>query len=94
MAEIHLQPPDPFNFCTLDDWLRWKRRFQQFREASGLDEATNSKQVSTFPYILGEEAEAMLLSTNATAEERKEYKKVLANRFVLSSSKECHLQTS
>ena len=77
MAEIRLQPPEPFNFRNPDDWPRWKRRFQQFREASGLDESAETKQVSTFLYCLGEESEAVLTSTNATSEERKEYKKVV-----------------
>ena len=78
MAQIRLQPPDPFNFRNPDDWPRWKRRFQQFREASGLSEAAASKQTSTFLYCLGEEAEAVLSSTNATAEERADYDSVLA----------------
>ena len=39
MAQIRLEPPEPFNFRKPDDWSRWKRRFQQFREASGLSEA-------------------------------------------------------
>ena len=77
MAEIRLQPPEPFNFRNPDDWQRWKRRFQQFREAAGLDESAQTKQISTLLYCLGEEAEAVLTSTNATAEERKDYKKVL-----------------
>ena len=77
MAEIRLQPPEPFNFRNPDDWQRWKRRFQQFREASGLDESAQTKQVSTLLYCLGEEAEAVLASTNATDEDRKDYKKVV-----------------
>ena len=56
---------------------RWKRRFQQFREASGLDGSAETKQISTLLYCLGEEAEAVIASTNVTAAERKEYKNVL-----------------
>ena len=78
MAEIRLQTPDPFNFRKPDDWPRWKRRFQQFREASGLSEATATKQISTFLYCLGEEAETVLSSTNATEDDRKDYDRVLA----------------
>ena len=77
MADLRLQPPEPFNFRNPDDWPRWKRRYQQFREASGLDEAAATKQVSAFLYCVGEEAESILSSTNATAEDRKDYKKVL-----------------
>ena len=74
---IRLQPPDPFNFRNPDDWPRWKNRFQQFRDASGLSSESESKQVSTFLYCLGEEAESVLASTGVTPDDRKEYDTVL-----------------
>lgn len=73
MAQICLEPPEPFNFRKPDNWSRWKQRFQQFRVASGLSEASASKQISTLLYCLGEEDEAILTSTNATTEDRAEY---------------------
>ena len=78
MAQIRLQPPDPFDFKTPNDWPRWQRRFEQFRCASGLQEASAQKQVNTLLYYLGEEAESVLNSTNITEDERKEYASVLA----------------
>ena len=78
MAQLQLQPPEPFNFRHPDDWPRWKRRFEQFRIASGLAEGSSERQVSTLLYCLGEQAEAVLTSTNATPDERKEYATVLA----------------
>ena len=77
MAQIRLEPPKPFNFRKPDNWLRWKRCFQQFQEASGLSGESATKQISTFLYCLGEEAEAVLSSTNATTEDRKDYPRVL-----------------
>ena len=74
---IRLQPPDPFNFRNPDDWPRWKNRFQQFRDASGLSSESESKQVSTFLYCLGEEAESVLASTGVTPDDQKEYDTVL-----------------
>ena len=74
---IRLQPPEPFNFRNPDDWPRWRNRFQQFRDASGLSTETASKQVSTFLYSLGEEAESVLASTGITPDDRKDYSKVL-----------------
>lgn len=73
MAQILLQPPDPFDFRNPDDWPRWRRRFQQFREASALSDESATKQISTFLYCLGEEAESVLASTNATAEDRRDF---------------------
>lgn len=78
MAEIRLQPPEPFNFKAPDGWQLWKRRFQQFCEALGLATSAQSKQVSTLLYCLGEEAELRLTSTNTTNHDRKDYDRVIA----------------
>ena len=75
MAQSHisLQPPPPFDFKSPDEWSRWRRRFEQFRIASGLADSTADKQISTLLYCLGEDAESVLTSTNATEEDRKDY---------------------
>ena len=78
MSRISLRTPEPFNFKTPDDWPRWKRRFQQFREASGLAGESQSKQVL---YCLGEEAESVLVSSNITADELGQYAAVVLMRF-------------
>ena len=78
MAQLRLQPPELFNFRNPDDWPRWKRRFEQFRVASGLVDDDASKQISTLLYCIGEEAEAVLISTNITEDERKVYDTVIA----------------
>ena len=77
MAQIQLPPPDRFNFRNPDDWPRWRRRFQQFREASGLSGETAAKQISTLLYCLGEEAESILASTNATADDRNDFNRTI-----------------
>jgi len=77
IAQIRLQPPEPFNFHNPDDWSHWRQRFQQFREASGLNKASATKQISTLLYCLGEEAEAVLSSTNATTDDQKDYTCIL-----------------
>ena len=73
---ISLQPPEPFNFRQPEEWTRWQRRFEQFRTASGLDAETGLKQVSTLLYCMGEEADTVFCSTNATEDERKNYDSV------------------
>ena len=78
MAQLNLQPPGEFNFKHPDDWPRWKRRFEQFRLASGLADGSDEKQVSTLLYCLGEETEAVLTSTNITDDEKKVYCTVMS----------------
>eukprot|EP00731_Ephydatia_muelleri_P004100 Em0002g276a len=73
MEGIQLKPPEQFDFKRPDGWNRWKRRFEQYRVASGLAESTEERQVCTLLYCLGEDAENVLSSTNIKAEERKKY---------------------
>ena len=77
MASLRLQPPSSFNFQEPDAWPKWKRRFEQFRVASGLADDSEEKQVSTLLYCLGEDAEERLTSTNISADDRKKYDAVL-----------------
>ena len=69
MSHIRLSPPEEFNFKRPDEWPRWKRRFEQFRIASGLAEESETKQVNTLLYCLGKESGAVLSSTNVTDED-------------------------
>lgn len=54
-----------------------KKRFEQYRTASGLATADVTQQVSTLLYCIGEEAESVLASTNTRDEERKSYTAVV-----------------
>ena len=63
---------------TPDEWPRWKRRFEQFRLASGPASESDDRQVSTLLYCMGEEAEDILASTNiAEADRRRKYSAVI-----------------
>ena len=78
MASLCLQPPSAFNFRTPDKWSRWKKRFEQFRLASGLSVKAEEKQVSTLLYCMGEDADDTLASTHITTDKRKQYQAVIA----------------
>ena len=77
MAGIQLTPPEPFNMKNPDDWPRWRRRFEQFRVASGLADGDKQKQITMLLYCLGEESVSVLKSTKPTEEQLKEYDTVL-----------------
>ena len=72
-----LQTPASFTFNSPDEWPKWKRRFEQYRVASGLDKEDDERQVSTLLYCLGEEGDDVLTSTNITAESRKKFADVI-----------------
>jgi len=73
----------PFNlqhcsvFSKPDKWQKWKRRFQQYRMASGLSEKRDECQASTLLYYLGVDTEDILTTTCILDENRKKYSKVL-----------------
>ena len=71
MASVKLQPPEPFNFKTPDEWPRWRRCFEQFRIALGLSTESEKCQVSTLLYCLRSESEDILASTNVNEKEEK-----------------------
>ena len=78
MANIRLEAPARFNFSRPDDWTKWKRRFNQYRIASGLAEEGEVCQISTLLYCMGDEADTILTSTNISSDDRKKYDWVVA----------------
>ncbi|KAL5510072.1 hypothetical protein EMCRGX_G005545 [Ephydatia muelleri] len=53
MSTLRLQPPESFDYSKSDGWPRWRRRFEQFRNASGLSsDKDDVRQVSTLLYCL------------------------------------------
>ena len=74
---VSLKAPENFDFSKPDLWSKWKRRFEQFTSASGLDKEDEACRISTLLYCLGEEANDVLSSTNISAEDRKKYDQVM-----------------
>ena len=58
---VQLKPPSPFPFHRPDEWQRWRRRLEQFHEASGLSTKSQQRQVSMLLDTMGEEAEETLI---------------------------------
>ena len=85
MASYQIAPPERFNFTQPDEWPKWIRRFERFRQASGLNEKPEEGQVNTLIYSMGDEADDILTSLGLSDEEKKKYDKVkekLESHFV------------
>ena len=52
MATAPFQSPAPFCFSKPDEWPKWKRRFKQYRMASGLLEKSDEYQASSYIPLL------------------------------------------
>ena len=77
MATAPFQPSALFRFSKPEEWGKWKRRFEQYRVASGLSEKSDKCQASTLLYCLAVNAEDILTTIHISDENRKKYDKVL-----------------
>ena len=77
-ASYQVAPPEPFTFSRPEEWTRWSRRFERFRQASGLKEKDDEAQVNTLIYSMGDEADDILRSFGLSEPDSKKYDVVLA----------------
>jgi len=77
VTQTLVQCPDQFDFSTPGDWPKWKRRFQRYRKASGLTAKTDEEQVDTLIYLMGDQADDVLLTLGLTEGDKTKLQKVL-----------------
>ena len=80
MATYQVTAPEPFNFSRPSDWTKWIRRFERFREASGIDKNSEATQVNSLIYSMGDQADDILRAFNLSEEDAKKYS-VVKNKF-------------
>ena len=79
------QPPNEFDYTNINDWPRWKNRFERYRSVSGLKNKTESEQIDCLIYCMGDQAESILTALKLTEDEGKKYDKVVdafENHFI------------
>ena len=69
MASFYISPHESFNF-TQDDWSKWVRRFERYRQGSGLKAKSEEHQVNALIYIMGDKADDILCSFGLTEDEK------------------------
>ena len=77
MAELRISPPEAFTFSRPEEWTKWIRRFERFRQASGLAGKEQVSQIHTLIYTMGDSAEDILSSFRLTEEQGKSYTTVV-----------------
>ena len=70
--------PEKFNFSRTEDWPKWIRRFERYRQASELNKKDDTLQINTLIYAMGHQAEDILTSLKLTQDELKKYGTVKA----------------
>ena len=73
MATYQITPPESFSFNRLEEWPKWIRRFERFRQASGLDTKGEESQINALIYTMGDHADDILCSFGLNEEDAKKY---------------------
>ena len=73
MATFQVSPPEVFDFSKPDSWPKWIRRFERFRQASGLQGKAEESQLNTLIYTMGDKADDLLSSFGLSNEDQKKY---------------------
>ena len=73
MASYQIVPPETFNFARPEEWPKWIRRFERFRQASDLSSDPEESQVNSLIYSMGDQADDVLHSFVLSEEDQKKY---------------------
>lgn len=74
MASYQIAPPEKLDFSQPEQWPKWSRQFERFRQASGLTAKEQESQVSQHACVChGDEADDILCSMGLSDKEKKNY---------------------
>ena len=59
--------------AKLEEWPKWSRRFERFRQASGLAKEEEESQINTLIYAMGDQADDILNSFKLSTTQLKQY---------------------
>ena len=73
MTSFRVQLPEKFDFSRQEEWPKWSRRFERFRQASGLAKEEEESQINTLIYAMGDQADDILTSFKLSTSQIKQY---------------------
>ena len=62
MTSFRVQLPEKFDFSRQEEWPKWSRRFERFRQASGLAKEEEESQINMLIYAMGDQGDDILNS--------------------------------
>ena len=73
MTSFRVQLPEKFDFSRQEEWPKWSRRFERFRQASGLAKEEEESQINMLIYAMGDQADDILNSFKLRTIQLKQY---------------------
>lgn len=66
-------PLEEFDFSKPTEWIKWIKRFERFRSASGLSKRDEESQLNTLLYFMGSKSDDILTTFGLTTDNSKKY---------------------
>ena len=76
MATYQITALENFNFNRPEDWPHWIRKFERFRQASGLSGKGEASQVNALIYTMGDATNDILSSLCLSDKDKGKYEVV------------------
>ena len=73
MASYHISTMEQFNCSKPEEWPQWIKKFERFRQASGLASKSEESQVNMLIYSMGQKADDILQLFRLSADDEKSY---------------------
>ncbi|UYV84981.1 K02A2.6-like [Cordylochernes scorpioides] len=73
MAQI--QPPETFDFSTLNEWPKWRKRFERYLVVSGMKKKEEADKIDLFMYLMV--TARMIYSGPSSSKRRKRQRKLI-----------------
>ena len=73
MRSFRVQPPEKFHFSRQEEWPKWSRRFECFRQASGVAKEEEESQINMLICPMGVQADDILNSFKLSTTQLKQY---------------------
>ena len=67
------QLPEKFHFRRQEEWPKWSRRFERFRQASGVAKEQEESQINILICAMGDQADDILNSFKLSTTQLKQY---------------------
>ena len=73
MTSFRVELLEKFNFSRQEEWPKWSRKFERFRQTPGLSRGEEESQINMLIYAMGDQADDILQSFNLNTMQLKQY---------------------
>lgn len=81
-VSVPVSPPNKFDFSMPLAWPQWRKRFERFMSVSGQNAKSDEEKINILMYVLGEEAEEIMLQFHTIPDTYEATFQAFENHFI------------